>query len=115
MSFEKPPSSEAPMIEQSPNFSEVPQRFAINPDLNIQQDLQRALSACDELIAVEKYSQERLPGMEFRYRKSILNYLLKFDAIELDDLREVLVEEYKEIKESAYQKALEFVYRLNQG
>lgn len=113
MSFEKRPLTGPPTIEHALEPIEIPRRFNINPDPEMQKDLRYALELCDERIAGEKYNQERLPSMEIRYRKSILNYLLKFEAIELDDLHEALIEEYKEIKESAYQKALEFVYRMN--
>lgn len=111
MSFEKPPVFNPTKIEYPPLT--IPKRFDLNNDPEIQEGLREALAGCQELIKAEKYSTGRLPNLELRYRENILKYLLRYGAIELEDLHECLEEEYITVKDTAYQKALELVYRLN--
>jgi hypothetical protein len=113
MSFEKPFMGGPAKVEEAVPPLEIPNRFILNPDPNVQEDLRQALDGSNEQLDAEKFNQGRLPSLELRYRKAILKYLLQYGAIDLDDLRESLEEEHIAIKEQPYQRALEMVYRLN--
>lgn len=111
MRFEKPPVFNPTKVELEPIA--IPQRFDLNEDPEMQQGLRDALEGSKELIEGEKYSSGRLPNLELRYRKSLLEILLREGTVDVKIAKQLLESEHVAVKESAYQKALERVYRLN--
>lgn len=111
MRFEKSPVFNPTKIELEPIV--IPQRFDLNEDPEMQQELRDALEGSKELIEGEKYSSGRLPNLELRYRKSLLEILLREGTVDVKTAKKLLESEHVAVKESAYQKALERVYRLN--